>query len=168
MAYRRSLNLKNFLARAAKRGPQEFYRGTSRCGQPRCKTCALINSGTRFHSTTTGEEFQVKATTDCRISNVVYLIQCTRCSTQYVGETENALRVRVRLTGHRSDINHHRLERPVHMSRHFNLSDHSLKDLSIMVLEKIHRDNASHRKRKESHWIQAIRSLALDGLKLDP
>ena len=54
------------------------------------------------NSTTTGAQFRVKATADCGTSNVVYLIECRRCAFQYVGETENALRVR--LTGHRSDL----------------------------------------------------------------
>ena len=34
------------------------------------------------------------------------LYQMKQCSIQYVGETKNALHIR--LTGHRSDINHHR------------------------------------------------------------
>ena len=164
VVYRRPPNLKNFLVRAAIRGPQETYRGTRQCKQPRCKTCIHIRTGCRFRSTTTGEEFRVKATADCRTSNVVYLIECTRCSIQYVGETGNALRVR--LTGHRSDINHLRSDLPV--AKHFNLLDHSLKDLSIMVIEKIHRDDTTLRKKKESHWIQAIRSLTPHGLNLNP
>ena len=39
---------------------------------------------------------------------------------------------------------------------HFNLSGHSLKDLSIMAIEKIHREDAYFRKRKESHWIAMV------------
>ena len=57
-------------------------------------------------------------------------------SVQYVGEMENALRVQ--LTGHHSDIHHHRINKPV--ARHFNLSDHSIDDLTIMVIKKIHRE----------------------------
>ena len=163
VVYRRPSNLKNLLVRAAIRGPQHPHEGTSRCGQPRCKTCVHIKSGNRFRSATTGEEFRVKATADCRTSNVVYLIECSRCSIQYVGETENALRIR--LTGHRSDIHHRRLDRPV--AKHFNLLDHSLDDLTIMIIEKIHRVDALFRKRRESHWIQAVRSLTPDGLNLE-
>ena len=102
----------------------------------------------------------MKATADCRTKNVVYLIQCAKCSIQYVGETENALRIR--LTGHRSDINHHRLDRPV--AHHFNQPHHSLKDLTIMVIEKIYRDDAQLRKQKESYWIDTIKTLSPNGL----
>ena len=111
--------------------------------------------GTVFNSTTTGAQFHVKATADCGTSNmVVYLIECRRCAIQYVGEMENALRVR--LTGHRSDIKHRRTEKPVAI--HFSLPDHSMDDLKVMVIEKIHREDNEYRKRKESRWIEMIRS----------
>ena len=102
----------------------------------------------------------MKATADCRTKNVVYLIECAKCSIQYVGETENALRVR--LTGHRSDINHQRLDRPV--AHHFNQPHHSLKDLTIMIIEKIYREDANFRKLKESYWIETIKTLSPNGL----
>ena len=86
-----------------------------------------------------------------------------KCAVQYVGETENALRVR--LTGHRSDINHRRTDRPV--ARHFSQPDHSIHDLTIMVIEKIHREDSNHRKRKESHWIELLRSLTPNGLNVN-
>ena len=60
---------------------------------------------------------------------------------------ENALYVR--LTEHQSDISHQQVERPV--SRHFILPGHSLQDLSIMVIEKIHRDDTDFRSGKETH-----------------
>ena len=99
-------------------------------------------------------------TDDCRTRNVVYLIECAKCSIQYIGETENALRVR--LTGHRSDISHHRLDRPVAL--HFNQPHHSLKDLTIMVIEKIYREDAQLRRQKERYWIETIKTLSLNGL----
>ena len=164
VAYRRPPNLRDLLVRAAYGQVRETYKGNDQCQQPRCKTCAHIKMGTTFRSTTTGQRFRVRATADCRTRNVVYLIECKKCAIQYVGETDNALRVR--LTGHRSDINHHRTDRPV--AQHFTLPDHSIKDLTIMVIEKIHREDINHRKRRESHWIEMIRSLTPDGLNLNP
>ena len=49
----------------------------------------------------------------------------------------------------------------------FNSEGHSLEDLSIFVIEQIHREEASFRKAKESHWIQTLRSLVPEGLNLD-
>ena len=86
--YRRPPNHTSLLVRAALRKSKETYRGNSRYGQPRCKVYAHIKTGITFHSFTTNMEFCVKATADCRIKNVVYLIEWAKCSIQYVGKTE--------------------------------------------------------------------------------
>ena len=76
--------------------------------------------------------------------NVVYVIECTKCSIQCIGETENALCVC--LTGHRSDIRHKRMEKSV--AKHFNSVDHSIKELTIMMIETIHREDTEYRRRE--------------------
>ena len=103
--------------------------GKSPCKRPHCKACAHITTGTVFNSTTTGAQFRVKATADCGTRNVVYLIECKRCTIQYIGETENALHVR--LTRHRLDIKNGRIEEPV--AKHFSLPSHSIDYLKIMI-----------------------------------
>ena len=110
VAYRRPPNLRDLLVRAAHCQTKEAYRGNSQCQQPRCKTGPHIKTGTSFSIKTTGERLCVKETADCRTRNVVYLylIECKKCAIRYVGETENALCVR--LTGHRSDIKHRRID----------------------------------------------------------
>ena len=133
VVYRRPPNLRSLLVRAALKQTREKYKGNDRFGQPRCKACAHIKTGVTFRSSTTNQEFRVKATADCRTKNVVYLIECARCSIQYIGETENALRAY--LTGHRFDISHQKLDRPV--AHHFSQPHHSLKDLTIMVVENL-------------------------------
>ena len=117
-----------------------------------------------FSSSTTRKSYKVKAMANCKTSNAVYVIECKRCGKQYVGETENALHIHVRMNGHRSDIKHQRLEKPV--AQHFNSNDHSLEDLSIFVIEKIHREEATFCKAKESYWIQTLRLLTPEGLNL--
>ena len=106
----------------------------------------------------------MKATANCKTSDVVYVSECNKCKKQYVREKENALHVR--MNGHHSDIKHRRLEKPV--AKHFNSTDHSLEDLSIYIIEKIHREEAVFRKAKESYWIQTLRTLAPEGLNLEP
>ena len=76
----------------------------------------------------------------------------------------NALRIR--LKGHRSDIRHkctRKVKKPV--AKHFNSVDHSIKDLVIMVIKMIHREDAEYSK-KENHWIEMITSLTSNGLNL--
>ena len=96
--------------------------------------------GTTFSSTTTGKWFCVKATMDCGNGNMVYLIECKRCAIQYVEETESTLHIR--LKGHRLDIKHHGIEKPV--AKHFTLLDHPLEDLTITVNEMIHREDSEY------------------------
>ena len=71
--------------------------------------------------------YKVKATANCKASNMVSVIESDRCRKQYMGEPENALHVRI--NGHRWDVNYRRLEEP--MAHQFNSNDHSLKDLFV-------------------------------------
>ena len=64
---------------------------------------------------------------------------------QYVGETRNALHIR--MNGHRGDITHRRIDKPV--SAHCNSSDHDLKHLSIMVLEVMRSQNEDMQKMRD-------------------
>ena len=80
-------------------------------------------------SSVTGKTYSIKATANCRTANVVYnMIECTKCSKQYVGETENVLHIW--MNDHRVVVKHWHLEKPV--GSHFNSEGHSLEDLSIL------------------------------------
>ena len=166
VAYHHPPNLRDLLVREAFKQQREMYKGNSPCTpckHPHCKTCIHIKTGITISSTITGTRFCVKATACCGTSNVVYLIECRQCAFQYVGETGNALHVR--LTGHRSEINHRRIKKPV--AKHFSLPDYSMDNLKVMVIEKIHREDSEYRKWKESCWIEMIRSLTPEGLNLN-
>ena len=64
-----------------------------------------------------------------------------KCSFQYVGETEIPLHIR--MNGHRSDIHTGKTEKPVAV--HFTLPDHSVDDVEVMEIEKIHEDDTTQR-----------------------
>ena len=82
---------------------------------------------------------------------------------QYVGETENALHIR--MNGHRSDIRTRKTEKPV--ATHFCQPDHSLEDLEVRGIEKIHNNSTQWRRERESFWIFTLRTLTPDGMNLD-
>ena len=42
-----------------------------------------------------------------------------------------------------------------------------MEDLTIMVIEKIRKDDVQLRRRRESYWIHHLRSMAPEGLNLD-
>ena len=60
------------------------------------------------------------------------MISCRKCKLQYVGETEQALHLR--MNGHRSDIRTKKVEKPV--AAHFCQEDHSQRDLEVKAIEK--------------------------------
>ena len=62
------------------------------------------------------------------------------------------------LNGHRSDVKTKKMEKPV--AAHFNLPGHSMEDLTIMVIEKIWREDTQLRRRRETYWIHHLRSMA--------
>jgi len=121
------------------------------------------NETSHLKSHTTGQTYRVRAAFTCKTRNVVYMIQCKKCGLQYVGETENPLHIR--MNGHRSDIRTKKLEKPV--ASHFNQPDHSLKDLEVMAIEKIHRDDTTRRRHRESYWIFELATLAPSGINID-
>ena len=61
------------------------------------------------------------------------MISCDKCNMQYVGETENALHIR--MNGHWSDITTKKLDKPV--AAHFKQQNRSHEDLRVMGIEKI-------------------------------
>ena len=143
---------------------QPSHKGNSQCRQTLYKTCHHVKTVDKFNSSVTGKTYRVKATANCKTSNVVYVIECKKCKKQYVGETENALHIH--MNGHCSDIKRRHLEKPV--AKHCNSTGHSLEDLSVYVIDEIQREEATFRKVKESHWIQTLRKLAPEGLNLKP
>ena len=150
VAYHCPPNLRNLFVRVAQRGSQEPYR---------VPTCA--NNLTARHAPTL--EWVAGSTVPalmksfgskppwCWTSNIVYLIECRIRYIQYIREKENALHEW--LMDHWLDINHQHLDKPV--ARHFNLPDHSLQDLAITTIEKIHREGAALRKEKAIGYKQS-------------
>ena len=108
-------------------------------------TGAHIIQGTGFRSKVTGEKFYARVDATCKTANVVHLIECSRCGTQYVGETGNALHLH--MNGHRSDFHCKSPDKPV--AAHFNTHGYSFDDMKVMVIEGMGLVSAARRKRRE-------------------
>ena len=140
------------------------HTGNSQCHEARYKTCWYFRTINKLKSSVTGKVHHIKASTDCKMTNMVYVIKCSKCAIQYVGETKNALHIQ--LNDHWLDIKNQHPEKPV--AKHFNSIGHSLDNLLIFVVENIHREDSMFHKAKESYWIRLLWSLAPEGLNLDP
>ena len=105
----------------------------------------------------------IQSTHYCHLQDQEHLIECKKYLKQYVGEADNTLHIQ--LNGHRSDVKTKKTEKPV--AAHFNLPRHSMDDLTIMVIEKIWREDVQLRRRRESYWIHHLRSVAPEGMNLE-
>ena len=87
-----------------------------------------------------------------------FLIECKKCTKQYIGETKRQLHER--FGEHRRSIqNHHQLTKPTPVSAHFNQSGHSINHLLLTPLELIHSKRDSVRKAREAHLINKAMTL---------
>lgn len=132
--------------------------GCDKCNSIRCKACPSVNCTKTFNSAYTRRQYTIKGSFNCRSNNIIYLITCTLCNMQYVGETQRKLSER--LTDHRSNIT---LQKNTPIANHFNLPGHSINNLSITVIDCVtaaevdsFRDNTWKIKstllRRESAW----------------
>ena len=121
-----------------------------------------ISTGTKFRSTTSEENFCPRVDVTCKTTNVIYLIDCSRCKKPAVGETENALYVR---------LNSHRLaytwKRPDKPEVHFNTSGLMFEDVKIIVIKQMGLASTARWKRRECFLIYTLRTVALDGMNLE-
>jgi len=111
---------------------------------------------------------------DCRSSNIIYLITCTKCNLQYVGETAQKLNARFNL--HRSGIrNKDKINFCKRLCSHFHEGLCKDAEFTVNVIEKLEGngrlpngkvdlDIASLRRRKEKEWMLKLRTVYPYGL----
>jgi hypothetical protein len=141
-------------------------------GQPGCRPCASIRchaanhigDSNYFTSCVNGQRFKVRGSINCHTSNLIYLITCSKCNLQYVGETSRPMADR--LNDHLSSV---RLQKPTPIGLHFNLPHHQPSDLLLMGIERFDdKTRPEIRKTKEIAWqnlLQTAHPLGLNNLK---
>ena len=170
---RRNKNLSDHLVRASTKTntQHQTYTSTHPCNRPSlCRYCPKIDHSGQTTSKTTGHKFTTMTNTNCQSSNLIYLITCNTCGTQYVGQTKNCLLTRFQ--GHHFDIKNHN---DTTVSRHFNRCPSSqpagYDGLRISILSFI--KNPAHsragqleRDREEKRWIHRLATVVPKGLNL--
>ena len=89
----------------------------------------LQEGQTKYTSSATKEERRINDNLNCKSKNLIsYLIECKKCTKQYIGETKRQLHEC--FGEHRRSIqNHHQLIKPTPVSTHFNQPGHSIDHL---------------------------------------
>jgi hypothetical protein len=94
-----------------------------------CKMCCQMPKTTHAKSRKTEFKFEIRGVFDCHATNVVYLLECSKCKLQYIGET---IDLRKRINNHRSHcLNKH--DSPLY--EHRLETGHSFDDFNIVVLK---------------------------------
>ena len=164
MAYRRPKSLRDILVHA-KLNPDPSDDGptgeSKPCGNKRCFTCKLMTP-TQIAKSSSGASVKLKRQTNCKSANVIYLITCTQCGKQYVGETKRALNER--MNGHRSDWTKRRFQRsPV--AEHFHLQNHDFNShVSLCCIDHDAQWSDDTRKARESYWIRRLNTMQPHGI----
>ena len=92
-------NISDILVRATLPEPTNTYQsrspsGSFRCNKSSCTICPFIEDGrNQYTFYSTGQTFKIKSHITCKTPNVIYMIQCTKCNLQYIGETKRRLKV---------------------------------------------------------------------------
>ena len=97
---------------------------------------------------------EIEGQVDCQTDNLVYCLSCDKCSDQYVGETEKTLAVR--MNQNRGYVRNEKQETAT--GDHFNLPGHSMANMRVTVLEKIHLNDPKMRKTRESYYFKKCNS----------
>ena len=164
MAYRRPKSLRDILVHA-KLNPDPSDDGptgeSKPCGNKRCFTCKLMTP-TQIAKSSSGASVKLKRQTNCKSANVIYLITCTQCGKQYVGETKRALNER--MNGHRSDWTKRRFQRsPV--AEHFHLQNHDFNShVSLCCIDHDAQWSDDTRKARENYWIRRLNTMQPHGI----
>ena len=117
-----------------------------------CNNCPYIQQGKTVKASASDYIHDIESAVNCQTKNLVYCISCDRCLEQYVGETEKTLSQR--FAQHRGYVNNQKLDQAT--GEHFNLPGHSLSDMKVTILEKLHSDDPNMRKIRESYYIKKL------------
>ena len=158
-------NVREFVIRAkvpppATRG-KRVLPGMKRCGK--CVNCPYVQTGRTVSATHTNYSIDINAQVDCHTSNVIYCINCIHpnCRLQYLGKTDGQLTKR--FGKHRRDVEK---KEDCSIGRHFNLPGHSVSDMRITIVEKVHNKDPFFLRNREKHFIQMFKT-RLKGLNIN-
>ena len=145
-----------------------------------CKLCLKFIPSMSFVSHSTNRTYQIVlppsiSTVDCNTSNCIYLITCSNCCLQYVGETVQALKARFYL--HRSGIrNKDKINMCRRLCEHFQQGKCKGADYTVNIIEvfegsgrlpngKVDLNFAANiRRKKETEWMYKLQTAYPYGL----
>ena len=124
-----------------------------KCNQPGCNICPFVKVGKQIVSTNTGKIVQITHSCFCDTTGIVYIIKCSKCSEEYIGQTGRTLSTRF---GEHLGYVRNKTNDPTGV--HFNLPGHNSSHMEVSVLEKVYVRSKAIREARESLWIREFES----------
>ena len=173
--YRRNTNLRDIIGQTTLRNNKVLRKNKNltpgKCSPCRSRynnlCCRQVQSTSSFKSHQTKETFKILHNTNCRSSNVIYLLQCQKCNIQYIGKTENPFNIR--LNNHRHGANHP-TEDTIPAAKHFSVNHDFNRDAKFTIIEEIKDTSKTQGEkrsillRRENFWIKKLKTLTPLGL----
>ena len=141
-----------------------------KCGDPRCRCCHLLSEERNLKIN--GKPFTPVDCGSCRSSNLIYSIKCKKCNLHYIGETAQALSLRI--SGHRTAINRTKNGAKLDddsndngTAYHFGDGTHNFEeDAEVTILEAGDWRSSFERKSKEDYFILKFDTLQPGGINV--
>ena len=157
VAYRRPKSLKDILVRAKvpppfKKRSKRLIKGMKKCSK--CNVCPYVQCSSVLKSSSDSYLVNIDSSVDCDTKNVIYLIECSKCTQQYVGQTGRSFKERIR--EHLGYIRNFKTSEPT--GSHFNLPGHNISMLKASIIEQCKFDSKMYRETREEFFIQKFQT----------
>ncbi len=185
MGFRRPPNLQDLLVKARVNGPTvSKHQISGKINNPCfytsnivCRYCPKMDRCGTIKSNVTGRTYTTPQGGSCGSNNLIYLVTCTKCSKQYVGETSNSLNQR--FYQHLYENKH--LKDPLNappsmvdkipnpLPKHFAQADHTHLDMKVQIVEYVKlppkaQTTTVFRRKRELHWIHQLKTFIPQGI----
>lgn len=156
VAFRRPTNLREKLVKAKLPSlgrNKRTVKGMKKCDKG-CPSCPFIQEQKEVKCTKTNKTILINSQCNCKTSNVVYIISCTKCPVKYIGKTERTLDERIR--EHVGYVRNKQLHQPT--GEHFNQPGHQVHHLRASVLERVFTRDRKFIETRESMYIREFQT----------
>jgi hypothetical protein len=133
------------------------------CSNKRCLACPSMLLTSRISSGVNNFTFDIGGPFTCHTRDCVYLLQCSLCGIQYIGQTETAFNLR--LNNHRRDSV---IEGPIHDHLLETGYDHNFSHFRWIILKSNFNGSTKNRENFESWSINKFNLFKGDGLNKTP
>ena len=129
------------------------------CRNAQCGTCLQLTNRSHYSSYQTKQYYSISDIFSCDTSHAIYLLECTICNKQYVGETHTTIRNRMR---HHRNMSSTATNRPIYA--HIQHHQAAFSIFSITIIDQVM--NLTLRKQKEIHYISILKTQVPFGLNV--